>query len=64
MSIVLLAMASVAGIVIPNEAARLKRLSVETQKPVSLLPARTAANRMLLWGVVLGVLLVQNYSGI
>eukprot|EP01037_Dinobryon_pediforme_P028558 gene28558-31888_t len=56
--VVLLAMSTVASIVVPSEVAKAKRLSEEaSSKIVDLRDARFAADRLLRWGAVLGVVL-------
>lgn len=52
-SVAALAMSVTASVIVPMEAARSKR----EQNPLGLLPARQAADRLLAWGTIIGVVL-------
>jgi putative MATE family efflux protein len=59
-SVVLLAVSTVASVIVPNELSKSRKrmqLLNEHDEQKILLPARQAADRLLLWGVVLGSLL-------
>eukprot|EP01036_Dinobryon_divergens_P030210 gene30210-39416_t len=55
--VVLLAMSTVASIIVPSEVAKAKKEAQMSTKAVDLREARFAADRLLQWGVVLGALL-------
>lgn len=52
-SVASLALSTVASILVPMEVAQ----SQKTKNPKGLLPARQAANRLMMWGVILGIFL-------
>lgn len=56
-SVVLLAMATVGSTLVPVEVVRLKRLEGEDEDEYDLTRARRMANRIMSWGVTLGIIL-------
>eukprot|EP01038_Epipyxis_sp_PR26KG_P008820 gene8820-11909_t len=55
--VILLAMSSVASIIVPNELAKSKKSMPNAPLKKQLLPAKQAADRMMWWGVLLGIVL-------